>query len=555
MLLFQLGYSFETGDQLQYLLLPYRELFTAFLPGDWFTWHTSHYHVSFSWLVQTVHALTGPAWFARGMFAVHFANLGWFGIAVWRLAFALGLGPLEASGCVAVLALIRQVALAGALVNHAGLVPADLALAPFLLACAAYGERRNLAMGAWLGISGLLHANYAVLGPLVLFPLVVWRERHELRVRTWVGPIASYVGLASPSLWLLLGTFLARDASPQAVSITLFVRSPHHYDLASMRPDEWYFAAVLTTLGAGHFLAWSRARPVTCSLAHVQLTAALFACVALAVVGSGLHIVPLARLFAWRMSVPLYVSLLLAAAAILRARVRARDLTGSSTMLIGYGVLLTFAQRDPLEASPWNAEPTLAGCVVALLIAARVAEHMLSGRLRTSICILASVVAVALALRATLPANSVGPELWSRLHLLDARVAIDPPVRNLFTAIRQRTPNDARFLIAPGQSQFRMHARRAVFVDWKCAPMKGDEALEWKRRMLLTMRVSEFPAKGYSLPHAADRLYYARPLNELAQLARAEGLTHVLARRSNPKRPDSGLRQVFSLGDYIVLAL
>src|ERR1700753_2703948 len=40
LLLFQIGYSFETGDQLQYLLLPYREIFPNFLPGDWFTWQT-----------------------------------------------------------------------------------------------------------------------------------------------------------------------------------------------------------------------------------------------------------------------------------------------------------------------------------------------------------------------------------------------------------------------------------------------------------------------------------------------------------------------------------
>jgi hypothetical protein len=175
--LFQLGYGFETGDQLQYLLLPYREIFPNFLPGDWFTWQTSHYHLTFAWLVRALYAVSGAGGFSRSMLIAHCVNLALFGFAIWRLARALQLGLFEASFAILVFGCVRQVGLAGAVINHAALVPADLALAPFLLACAAYCERRTLRMGVWLGVSGLLHANYALLGPLLLFPLELWRAR------------------------------------------------------------------------------------------------------------------------------------------------------------------------------------------------------------------------------------------------------------------------------------------------------------------------------------------------------------------------------------------
>jgi hypothetical protein len=137
------------------------------------------------------------------------------------------------------------------------------------------------------------------------------------------------------------------------------------------------------------------------------------------------------------------------------------------------------------------------------------------------------------------------------LHWLDADIALAPQHRPLYEAIAERTPADARFLVPPGQSQFRLQARRAIFVDWKCAPMRGDEALEWQRRMLLAMGLPEFPARGYGLPRAADNAYLSRPLAELAQLARTQKLTHLLAFRQ-PGRQPPGLKHLFDSGRYAV---
>jgi hypothetical protein len=557
LLLLQIGYSFEAGDQLQYLLLPYRALYANFLPGDWFTWHTSHYHETFAWIVRGIHALCGASGFARGMFVVHVLNLAAFGYALFRLSHALGFGRFEAACCVLVFGLVRQIGLAGAVVNHAGLVPSDLALAPFLLACATFAEGRTLATFAWLGVSGFLHANYAVLGPLTLCPLLMTRCRSRRAVLRFALGCALFALLCAPTLWLVISSFLAHDSAPAAVALTLFVRSPHHYDLAAMRPDQFYYAVVLGLAALPYALG--RVGGAQRRRSYLQLMAALSALIGFGFIGSGLHVLPLARLFTWRMSIPLFALWQLAAARALYDYARKRRWLELAWALGLWLLLLCFAQTDPLEASPWNSLPRAAALAAALLAISGVLALwplQRAATVRRGAAALASVLALGVGLSVTHSRYWQGAQFVAPrgLHLLDGPIALTTAPRPLYTAIRERTPADARFLAPPGHSQFRLQARRALFVDWKCAPMKGAEALEWQRRMLAAMGATSFPAVGYELPRAADAAYAAQPLEALAQLARRENLTHVLV-RSDERPPPPSLRRLFTSGAYVVYAV
>jgi hypothetical protein len=580
LLLFQIGYHFEAGDQLQYLLLPYRELFPDFLPGDWFTWHTSHYHETFAWVVRAIYALSGETGFAHGMFAVHVLNLAAVGYALFRLAQALGFGSFEASFCLLIFALVRQVALGGAVLNHAGLVPADLALAPFLLASAAYAEGQLVALGIYLGISGFLHANYALLGALALFPLAALQC---LESKQWLRlSIASalFALIASPTLWLIATSFLASDHAPSAVALTLFVRSPHHYDLSAMRLDQFYCAWVLA-LAAWPAPAGADASAPATRRAYRGLVASFALWIALGLLGAGLHIVPLARLFTFRMSIPLFALWQLRAGHAIREFARRRDALRLTWALGISASLACFAQTDPLEPSRWTELPRLAVCGCLLLTvatacvlwplraesAAATQSHdstaaprawrrhypwfVWTGAVATVLCCLAGLRAIYTSQGLGRDAHAVAARSW---HLLDAPIALTTPTRKLYADIRAMTPAHARFLVPPGHSQFRLQARRAIFVDWKCAPMKGDEALEWQRRMLLAMGMREFPVRGYELPRAANQAYEAQPLAALGSLARREGLTHVLTRR-HERTPPAGLRRVLESGGYVVYEL
>jgi hypothetical protein len=266
-------------------------------------------------------------------------------------------------------------------------------------------------------------------------------------------------------------------------------------------------------------------------------------------------------MFAWRMSIPLFALLLLGAGAALRERLRERDWPGLVWFSAGCALLLTFAQSDPLQQTPWNQAPLWAAgmlpsfSVASLAICIPTRASMRAPRTVVGLVGAALALGIALQVARTPLWNGRGLAQWSGLPLFAGRIELQPRARKLFEMIRARTPEDASFLIPPGQQLFRLHARRAVFVDWKCAPMKGDEALEWQRRMLLTMGVSSFPARGYELPRAADALYNARPLSDLAALARKEGLSHLLVRTRNVSEQVLGVHKLFSVGDYAVFAV
>jgi hypothetical protein len=571
----QLGYSFETNDQVQYLLLPYRQMYADFLPGDWFTWSTSHYHVTFAWLVRALHALCGDGQLRFGMLAAHLSSLGLLSYAFLRLSRSLGGGMLEASLPLLVFGCARESGLGGALLNHGCLLPSDLALGPFLLACAAAIDRRPLSTGVWLGLSGFIHANFAVLGPAVVVPLWLFSALPELRavesrtpeLRALGQLLGAYLLLASPSLTLLIGSFLAGDHQPSAVAITLFVRSPHHYDLTYMLPLDFWWVGLIGLLALPAFIgpyALPRRQ------ARSQLCLLLLALVALGVLGAAKQIVPLARLFTFRMSIPLLAVFWISLAQLARLVVSRRELGACAWLAGALAVLALFVRQDVLLLEPLTAAPVLdpnplapplwlcAGLLLPLLlsmltlIAWRPRKQLVAGALA-----LIPLLGCLWLSRVPLGQTWTGARLRPArsFHFMDRSIELDAPDRDVYRKARESTPDDARFLIAPGLFEFRMRARRSVFVDWKCAPMKGDEAFEWKRRMLAAMGMSDFPARGYALPLRADAAYYARPLPELIELARREGLTHVLVRKSQLAKSLSGAKIVFTSGPFAGLAL
>lgn len=552
------GYVFELDDQLQYLLLPYRSIYPHFAQGDWFTWHTSHYHLTYAWLVRGLHALSGEARFPQAMFVAHALCLTWLCFSIDRLSRACRAGWLGTLVCLLAIAWVRDEAIAGATFNHGQLVPADLAMPPLLLAAQAWLGGRPAKAGLWLGLSGLLHANFAVLGPLLLGLSELLKRlatRPQARLgRAELRGLISYLVLASPSLWIIGVQFFAGDARPEAVDIVFRIRSPHHYELDGMPAVDLWWPLCLLAFGAPALIREARTglRP----LHFLHAATALWLLVGLVATLSAIG--PLVRLFFWRLS-PLWLLLLLnAGAAELRAglggdrRRRVGALVWFASVALS---LCAFARSDMAEIAPLSLPRSLFGLPALLTI---LLADLALLRARST-----SVWGVACGLAIAVHAISAPPHEHLRAGMLRKPVMGGPRlgrfiwdgthehVKNqaLVAFVRAHTVPGDRFLIPPSFITFRIRTRRAVFVDFKAAPMRGEEAVEWQRRMLLAMGTDRFVTTGYPLRYRSGELYEARPLAELAALARREGMNYVVARRKRGAAR-AGLSRVTTDGDY-----
>lgn len=557
LLLSQLGYSFERGDQLQYLLLPYRTIYPNFVRSDWFTWHTTHYHHAFSWVVIGLHALAGEARFAWAVFFAHVCVLLALGYACLRLARAFGLGSPHAAFALAVLALIREAGLGGDTLNHAQLVPSDMALPPFLLACATWLEGETLAAGAWLGASGLLHANFALLGPLVLGLPEATACLRARRLRPLLELALPFAAIAAPTLFLTAQGFLARDRAPEAISIMFEIRSPHHYHLAAFPPQDFAWFALVLVSGLPAWREVFRARDAPAR--RRALVGSLVALLALGLVGSLLQVKLLIRLFFWRLSIPLtLIALFVTAEAALRLWQASRS--RAVTWILGCAAAAApFVRDDLAQIGPLGVPG--AWFALPLLVPLAAAGALLATGVRLRAPLLALLIAPALAFgarAATSPlagAASAEDEVQQWRKLRGPRVGeflLHPKPAPLYDRVRELTPEGATFLASPSLIGFRIQARRAIFVDWKCVPMKGEEALEWKRRMLALFGTREFPLRGYELRKGSGELYQKRELGALAALAHQEHLDYLIANRNQKPRPEMRLQSVFVSGGWRV---
>jgi hypothetical protein len=560
--LWRTGYTFETGDQMQYLLGPYRHIYPDFAKGDWMVWETNHYHVAYTWLIRLLHAVAGEQWFAHAVFAAHVLGLVWLSYAVLSLAKALGAHRIAACLAMLVVAWTQGLTVGGNTLSHAQLLASDLAHIPFMLCCAAWLRGDLLRAGVYLGLSGLIHANYATLAPLVIAGAELLDVRLRIRpsgARGWWATrgrmlelFVPFVLIASPTLLTVVRATLMSHADPAAVLRFLTGRAPHHYDLRSFVRREWLtpLLALLLALPALGCLARNRERVR-------WLTIMGLAVVAIGWLGALLGSGTIIQLRVWRIVVPLHTLLLvLASDTIVRSwteggwGVRAWTAVGSFLFFCAcYDDAFVSSSKKLLIF----AIPLL--CAGAFAMLAKSLRERLSGGAAAA-CVLATGIWLYTQPKAKLePQASLGRASnaagWVRVRL---RTEASRGERDLYRRIRKELPVTARFLAPPSLADFRVRTRRAIFVDWKSTPMGGDEAVEWVRRIQLTVG-GALRSRGFPQLKEIDARYKGRPTERYARIARAEKLTHVIATRELEEPQQSGLRFLFRSGKYYVYAV
>lgn len=543
------GYRIYSGDQRQYFLHPFRELSPDFIPRDWLTWQTSHYHAFFGGFVQFV----GNAADRLGVsFEVAiFAAYGVLLVALFRgvlsLVRSLGGGFTEYLLTLVLVFCYEEAATRGPadsfLLPSGYLVPSGMAGACAVFALALLLRGRWTAAAFCCGLAGMIHVNYGIAGAplLALFYLIL---------RQGLGPPAVLLRCTlaftlpfAVTFVPLLPTFVGRAEPTGAVALADVLRlaAPGHYT-ASAWPVLEVVAAFLPLLAA---LVLLRRRPDQRLLfvALAAATAAFAAVYVLQLAGSLL----VARLYFWR----LFPCLQLIGFAVIAGALRTAP--RRIPMLAALGVChlaLSWLRDQGAAAGGLPHLPRAAATVAALALLAAAAARI--ARLPWAAWRL-PVQALALFV---LCAPAVYLQRGHGLPRFEV-VNRDP----LCTWLGANTDPNGLFLVPPMLGDVRVLARRAVIATAGQFPLgRADEMAEWLRRLRDCNGIADLAtlAGGDNFGQRLHAHYLARPVGDVVQTMRDYGAEYFVTTDLHAGLEDflrsPQLRLLHRVGGHLVFA-
>jgi hypothetical protein len=119
---------------------------------------------------------------------------------------------------------------------------------------------------------------------------------------------------------------------------------------------------------------------------------------------------------------------------------------------------------------------------------------------------------------------------------------------------REHTPRDAVFLVPPGETSFRLRARRAIVVNFKAVPQLSGELPAWRDRMRDVLALEDLTSlpRGYAETlRAIDARYASLPQAVLVAAAKTYGARFVVT----PARLDARVAFVSPNGRYFLYDL
>ena len=136
----------------------------------------------------------------------------------------------------------------------------------------------------------------------------------------------------------------------------------------------------------------------------------------------------------------------------------------------------------------------------------------------------------------------------------------DPAYLRLAAWARDHTPADSLFLVPPDEESFRVHARRAIVVNFKGVPQLSAELPEWRDRLRAVLDVDT--AGLLALPKPLGRTlgairarYNEVPAGRHFETARAYRARYVVLCRPAGAAPGVGLVYADSTGSYFLYDL
>ena len=484
------GYHFGKSNHTVYLIDALRHTSPNLLQNDWFATQTLHYHAAFGLLTRGLMKLgiVEPAFLVGHVALAILLHVTW-----WKIVRAMGGGVaafmlsvvlFQVPGCGTGLGMYQ-------FLQDGAFLPSNIASVAMLCGIFLWMTDRRGWSAVLLGVSGLFHLNYAVVAPAIWLALAATSFFVERRRPT---PLEWFGGLAMVELCLMnivpaLIVISQRSGKlPLDEFLDLYVRlrHPHHY-----APFTWPIVLWISFLWPLPF-AWAYFRRVAVAESEGDYVA-------------GAETTREAS----RIVTFLLVLLLIA--------------------FLGAGVWYVSETLVQLSLWRFSVFVKLLTCVAAAMWIVTTVRH------ERAIAITSMVLGLALTAACILR----GPYLGVFEIPQD-----DAAYLAACDWIRTNTPADAVFIVPPDEQEFRLRARRAIVVNYKCVPQLSGELPAWRDRMadvLLLDDIRELPTPFERTLKEIRRRYEGRRPEHYAAVARLYGARYVLVGHSlgdewEPKR-------------------
>jgi hypothetical protein len=311
------------------------------------------------------------------------------------------------------------------------------------------------------------------------------------------------------------------------VDLYVRLRHPHHYDPSSWPAGLWLtFLLPIALAIPAHRIA-VREDPSGERRRAAEVFTLFIAILIVALVGAGLWYVsePLIQMSLYRFSIfPKLLSCIAAAWLIWRScwgRIVLRMLVAC----LLFGVMFLILGGNRFEDLPnfltRNAFALWLFALVALVALLRPRVVGWGGPFLSSIVGICVIVGLALS--------------WPKLGILhEGSRGDDIAYLTLCDWVNQHTPRDAVFLVPPDEQSFRLHARRAIVVNFKNVPQLSGELGEWRDRLqnvLVIADIRSLPRPFYRTLHAIRARYATLPPEHLIAAAQRYGARYVVTVR------------------------
>jgi hypothetical protein len=570
------GYQYGRSNHGVYLLDGIHKADPAIFANDWYTTQTFQYHAIFGWVTATLLKLNiiQPAFL-----------LGYIGIVVWMqwgwFRLVQQLGGDRRTYLIAVLAYLLSAGGTGLgmyqFLQDGCMLPSNIANVALLWGIVQWIRDRRISSAICFGLAGTFHLNHSVIVVGLWSVLVAWNEYLDRGSKArWMSGFGKeqpataienatikahkstrfnrlYIASAIALLPCLINIVIAArlkfgmpNVMPLKEWLDLYVRfrHPHHYD-----PRTWPLALWMCFL-------WPLV-PMALAFASVlreaefsPLRRAWREMIKIAFVFYGLIVVAL--LFAGM----IYVSGTLVQLSLYRFSIYPHLLAcTAASWLLCQRLLTPTRQRSVMLAGSlatvlliiilYRTAPTITGISVEgmrAIINAKVKSATLFCLLSFTPLIADFIALIPAAkLRRGFQIGAITALVavcfagWSRwIGLIQILDEDDRSYVKLCDWVRVNTPTDAVFLVSPGESMFRLQARRSIVVNFKSVPQLNSEMPAWRDRLKDILGIEDLLkiSRGFTkVGSAMDKLYDTRMAPGLIDAARKYGANYIVTRR------------------------